>query len=274
MGDIQGGHNILVSDLGMTANRLAYICVVAVVTPLGFATKFYTGLGASWVAAYAGGFFYVLFWVFVFLGFAPRSSPRTVALFVFTATSVSEVAQLWHPPFLESIRSTFLGHALLGSTFSWWDFAYYGLAALAAPTIARHARSCFFASMFHGRMSDQSAHNPRASYDAVADDYTSRIAAELQHKPFDRLLLDQFAEQVRDLGWVADIGCGPGHVARYLHDRGVRVVGIDLSPRMVECAPKLHPTIEFRQADMEALPVPNEEHGRGSLVLLAHPCPA
>jgi hypothetical protein len=145
--DPLGGHNILVSDLGTTANRLAYICVVAVVTPLGFATKFYTGLGASWVAAYAGGFFYVLFWVFVFLGFAPRSSPRTVALFVFTATSVLEVAQLWHPPFLESIRSTFLGHALLGSTFSWWDFAYYGLAALAAPTIARHARSCFSASL-------------------------------------------------------------------------------------------------------------------------------
>jgi SAM-dependent methyltransferase len=106
-------------------------------------------------------------------------------------------------------------------------------------------------------MSDQSAHDPRTSYDTVAEDYTARIAAELQHKPFDRLLLDQFAEQIRDLGWVSDIGCGPGHVARYLHDRGVRVVGIDLSPQMIECARKLHPIIEFRQADMEALPVPN-----------------
>jgi SAM-dependent methyltransferase len=106
-------------------------------------------------------------------------------------------------------------------------------------------------------MSDQSGHDPRTSYDTVADDYTTRIAAELRHKPFDRLLLDQFAEQVRDLGWVSDIGCGPGHVARYLHDRGVRVVGIDLSPRMIECARKLHPIIEFRQADMEALPVAN-----------------
>ena len=114
---------------------------------------------------------------------------------------------------------------------------------------------------FHERMSDQSTHDPRTSYDAVADDYASRIAAELQHKPFDRQLLDQFAEQVRNLGWVADIGCGPGHVARYLHDRGVRVVGIDLSPRMVGCARKLHPTIEFQQADMAALPVPNETWG-------------
>src|SRR5215468_6088712 len=108
------------------------------------------------------------------------------------------------------------------------------------------------------RMNDQRPHDPRASYDAVADDYASRIAAELERKPFDRMLLDQFAEQVRDLGRVADIGCGPGHVARYLRDRGVDVVGIDLSPRMVECARKLHPAAEFQQADMEALSVPAE----------------
>lgn len=106
-------------------------------------------------------------------------------------------------------------------------------------------------------MSDKNIHDPRSSYDAVADEYTARIAAELQHKPFDRELLDRFAEQVRDLGVVADIGCGPGHVARHLHDRGVRVVGIDLSPRMIECARRLNPALEFRQADMMALPVPD-----------------
>src|SRR5262249_45822260 len=103
-------------------------------------------------------------------------------------------------------------------------------------------------------MSDQTSHDPRASYDAVADEYTSRIAAELQHTPFDRQLLDQFAERVRGLGLVADIGCGPGHVGRYLHDRGIDVVGIDLSPRMIQCARRLTPAMEFQQADMTALP--------------------
>jgi hypothetical protein len=134
-----------VPEGGTKANRLAYISVLAVVTPLGFATKFYAGPGATWVATYAGGFLYVLFWVFVVLGFAPRARPGTVAICVLGMTSLLEVLQLWHPPFLENIRSTFLGHALLGSTFSWWDFAYYGLAALAAPVLARRARSCFAA---------------------------------------------------------------------------------------------------------------------------------
>jgi len=110
-------------------------------------------------------------------------------------------------------------------------------------------------------MNDKSNHDPRTSYDAVADEYTARIAAELKHKPFDRQLLDQFAEQVRDLGLVADMGCGPGHVARHLHDRGVRIVGVDLSPQMIECARRLNPSMEFQHGDMMALPVPNETWG-------------
>lgn len=104
-------------------------------------------------------------------------------------------------------------------------------------------------------MNEGGADDPQASYDAVAGEYASRLSAELEHKPFDRQLLDEFAERLRDAGTVADIGCGPGHVAGYLRARGVTVVGIDLSPRMIECARELHPAIEFRQADMAALPV-------------------
>jgi SAM-dependent methyltransferase len=46
--------------------------------------------------------------------------------------------------------------------------------------------------------------------------------------------LESFADDVRGAGAVCDLGCGPGHVGRYLHDRGVEVRGVDLSPRMVE----------------------------------------
>ena len=42
------------------------------------------------------------------------------------------------------------------------------------------------------------------------------------------------------------MGCGPGHVARYLHAAGTRVFGLDLSPRMIENARKLNPDLTFR----------------------------
>jgi SAM-dependent methyltransferase len=95
------------------------------------------------------------------------------------------------------------------------------------------------------------------SYDRIADEYVQRIFDELQHKPLDRQLLDRFAATVRDVGSVCDMGCGPGHVARYLHEHGVQVCGIDLSPAMIERARRLTPGVEFYQGDMLALDTPD-----------------
>jgi SAM-dependent methyltransferase len=95
----------------------------------------------------------------------------------------------------------------------------------------------------------------QTSYDLVADEYVRRIFGELQHKPLDRQLLDRFAASVRDFGLVCDMGCGPGHIARYLQDRRVEVCGVDLSPAMVERARRLTPGVEFRQGDMMTLDI-------------------
>lgn len=56
---------------------------------------------------------------------------------------------------------------------------------------------------------------------------------------------------------MADVGCGPGQIARYLHERGARVVGIDLSSGMIAQARLAHPELEFREGDMQALDVPD-----------------
>ncbi len=90
----------------------------------------------------------------------------------------------------------------------------------------------------------------RESYDAAATAYAEHLVTELEHKPLDRHLLNRFAESTSGRGLVADLGCGPGHVARYLHDHGVSVVGIDLSPAMVRIAATLNPGLEFRVGDM------------------------
>src|SRR5690349_7406287 len=89
----------------------------------------------------------------------------------------------------------------------------------------------------------------RSSYDAVADEYVLRIYHELGDKPLDRRLLDRFANEVCGQGTVCDLGCGPGHVTRYLHDRGVRVCGLDLSLNMLLHARRLNPAINFIQGD-------------------------
>jgi ubiquinone/menaquinone biosynthesis C-methylase UbiE len=102
-------------------------------------------------------------------------------------------------------------------------------------------------------------HNPtQNAYDLVAEEYARRMLLELDHKPRDRQLLEQFAKEVAGKGRVADLGTGPGQIARYLHNRGVDAFGIDLSPAMVELARREHPGIDFQQGDMRALPLPDD----------------
>jgi SAM-dependent methyltransferase len=99
----------------------------------------------------------------------------------------------------------------------------------------------------------------QSTYDCVVDEYVRRIFDEPPHRPLDRQLLDRFASSVRDAGPVCDMGCGPGHVNAYLHERGLDVCGIDLSPNMVERARELTPGVQFRQGDMMALDAPDGE---------------
>lgn len=89
----------------------------------------------------------------------------------------------------------------------------------------------------------------RDSYDRVADNYVDMVATtgigDIRRQPWLRAAIDVFADSVRELGPVLDIGCGPGTVTAYLAERGVDVSGVDLSPRMIEHARRLHPECSF-----------------------------
>lgn len=93
----------------------------------------------------------------------------------------------------------------------------------------------------------------RDSYDSAAAAYAEHLSDELARKPLDRHLLNRFAEETRGRGLVADLGCGPGHVARYLQQQGITIFGVDFSPKMVAVAQSLNPDLDFRVEDMRQL---------------------
>jgi hypothetical protein len=95
--------------------------------PLGFFTKIYAGPAATWVNNSLSGILYVIFWCLLALLLAPDARPGIIALLVLIITCILELAQLWHPPALESLRGSFIGRTLLGTHFTWSDFAYYAL---------------------------------------------------------------------------------------------------------------------------------------------------
>jgi SAM-dependent methyltransferase len=106
----------------------------------------------------------------------------------------------------------------------------------------------------------------RASYDAVAGEYEKRIGGELAGKPLDWALLAAFAELVPRGLPVGDVGCGPGHVAGHLAELGCDVVGIDLSPAMIDIARRRYPQLAFHAASMLDLPVAADAWGGAILM--------
>jgi len=104
-------------------------------------------------------------------------------------------------------------------------------------------------------------HDTRAGYDAIAVDYADRYRDVYAGKPPHRALLGAFAELVTGSGaadgLVADIGSGPGLITAHLDGLGVPVLGIDLSPRMVELARATYPGLRFEVGSMTELAAPD-----------------
>ena len=74
----------------------------------------------------------MIFWSLVFSLLFARTRPIRIALIVLVVTCALETLQLWHPDFLEAIRSTFIGATLIGNSFSWLDLLHYVFGALAS----------------------------------------------------------------------------------------------------------------------------------------------
>jgi ubiquinone/menaquinone biosynthesis C-methylase UbiE len=99
----------------------------------------------------------------------------------------------------------------------------------------------------------------QAAYDDTADVYATLIGTEISSEiegPFDRATLAGFVEFIDDKAGlpVADVGCGPGRVAAFLAQRGLDVIGIDISPAMLSIARNAHPGIRFEEGRLTCLP--------------------
>ena len=75
-----------------------------------------------------------------------------------------------------------------------------------------------------------------------------RLEQPIMHRLFDSLSPSR----------VLDAACGTGRHSEYLAGRGHRVIGIDRSPEMLQRARRKVPSGDFREGDLEAIPVEAE----------------
>ncbi len=101
--------------------RITLLISMLAIVPLGYIIRFH-GPAPEWLNDSFGSVAYEIFWILLVGFLFPQASPLWTAVGVYFATCVLEFLQLWHPPFLEAMRSTLPGRLVLGNFFTWSDF--------------------------------------------------------------------------------------------------------------------------------------------------------
>jgi ubiquinone/menaquinone biosynthesis C-methylase UbiE len=95
----------------------------------------------------------------------------------------------------------------------------------------------------------------RHAYNLAAQKYHDLFHNEMNEKEYDRNLLDSFAAHFSKDSFVCDAGCGPSaHIGRYLFDKKINVIGVDISEKCIELAKLYNPGMEFKCADIGNMP--------------------
>ncbi|MEZ0611234.1 DUF2809 domain-containing protein [Fibrella sp. WM1] len=108
-------------------NRLVYTLLIVVVLLVGLASRHGSASLPPFVRTYVGD---VLWALMVFLGFATllnRQPTKTIALLAILFAFGIEGSQLYHAPWIDSLRATRLGGLVLGFGFLWSDLLCYSL---------------------------------------------------------------------------------------------------------------------------------------------------
>src|SRR3972149_8814664 len=89
----------------------------------------------------------------------------------------------------------------------------------------------------------------KAGYNKAARTYLSKRDIFKNNK-----YLDLFIEKLPTGASILDIGCGAGvPIDKYLSDKGLKVLGIDISENQIKLARKNVPEAKFNVVDMEEL---------------------
>ena len=108
----------------MRRNRLLYLLLTIIVMLLGLLSRKIEGLPEI-ISLYSGDILWALmvFLLFAFL-FNKKSTIFIISWAIIFSYSI-EISQLYHAPWIDSIRNTTLGGLILGFGFLWSDLVCY-----------------------------------------------------------------------------------------------------------------------------------------------------
>ncbi|MGP0065688.1 MAG: DUF2809 domain-containing protein [Isosphaeraceae bacterium] len=116
---------------------LSRTILLAMACGLGIGSRRFAGHLPGFIAAYAGDTLWALA-LFLLLGLImPRIATRRLAALASLISLAVEVSQLYHAPWIDSIRQTRLGGLVLGFGFLWSDLICYAVGIALGAAIER-----------------------------------------------------------------------------------------------------------------------------------------
>ncbi|WAP50606.1 class I SAM-dependent methyltransferase [Arthrobacter sp. ATA002] len=97
------------------------------------------------------------------------------------------------------------------------------------------------------------------AYASRAGEYSEALGSLSAMNRNDVDFIAQWAHEIQ--GPALDIGCGPGHWTKFLHEHGLQIEGIDMVEQFVDIAAGKFPEIMFRVGMLEAIPVQDSSLG-------------
>jgi len=92
---------------------------------LGISSRKYGNILPVFIAKYTGDTMWALAFFAIFLMLFSRKRNWEIAIITFDFSCLIELSQLWHPVWLDKIRSTVLGGLLFGFGFRYSDLFCY-----------------------------------------------------------------------------------------------------------------------------------------------------
>lgn len=104
-----------------------YVLIMLVITALGLPARMIQDQLPRWYVQYFGDYLWAMLLFFVFALILQKTSTLKVATVTLLFTYSIEVSQLFHPQWLEALRSIKVFALILGYGFLWSDLVAYTL---------------------------------------------------------------------------------------------------------------------------------------------------
>jgi hypothetical protein len=121
----------------LTRPRWRYVGLLVATILLGLATRRFPQVFPQIIATYGGDALWAMMVVWLFAIARPKATTMALAVSAIVVAVLIECSQLYHAPWIESLRSTTPGALVLGQGFLWSDLVCYAVGVSLAALIDR-----------------------------------------------------------------------------------------------------------------------------------------